>query len=55
MGLERAGETPSPQREPAEEPMETSQTAPSDLQEPVQDVEADITGPEAGSSSEDVE
>lgn len=53
--LERAGETPSPQPEPAEEPMEASQPEPSDLQEPVKDVEADITGPETGSGSDDVE
>ncbi len=53
--LARARETPSPQPEPAEEPMEASQPEPSDLQEPVKDVEADITGPEAGSGSEDVE
>lgn len=48
------GETPSPQEpEPAEEPMEASEPEPSDVQE--EDAEADGTGPEAGSSSDDVE
>uniref|UniRef100_A0AAQ5ZPI2 Symplekin n=1 Tax=Amphiprion ocellaris TaxID=80972 RepID=A0AAQ5ZPI2_AMPOC len=42
--------------EPAEEPMEESQPEePSEEQEPVKDAEADVTGPEAGSNSEDVE
>uniref|UniRef100_A0AAQ5ZCJ3 Symplekin C-terminal domain-containing protein n=1 Tax=Amphiprion ocellaris TaxID=80972 RepID=A0AAQ5ZCJ3_AMPOC len=54
--LERAADTPSPQPEPAEEPMEESQPEePSEEQEPVKDAEADVTGPEAGSNSEDVE
>uniref|UniRef100_A0A3P8RYG9 Symplekin scaffold protein n=1 Tax=Amphiprion percula TaxID=161767 RepID=A0A3P8RYG9_AMPPE len=54
--LERAADTPSPQPEPAEEPMEESQPEePSEDQEPVKDAEADVTGPEAGSNSEDVE
>ncbi|XP_022596903.1 symplekin [Seriola dumerili] len=53
--LARASETPSPQPEPAEEPMEVSQPGPSDPQEPEKDAEADITGPEGGSGSEDVE
>lgn len=53
----RAEKTPSPQPEPAEEAMEASEPVPepSDLQEPVKDVEADVKGPEAGSDSEDVE
>ncbi|XP_042281920.1 symplekin [Thunnus maccoyii] len=49
------GETLSPQPEPAEEPMEASEPEPSDPQEPPKDAEADVTGPDAGSSSEDVE
>ncbi|GAA6219702.1 symplekin isoform X2 [Lates japonicus] len=53
--LARASETPSPQPEPAEEPMETAQSEPSDLQEPEKDVEADSTESEAGSGSKDVE
>lgn len=53
--MAREEETPSPQPEPAEEPMEVAQPEPSDLQEPVQDAEADVTGPEAGSGGEDVE
>lgn len=55
VDLARRGETPSPQPKPAEEPMEASQPEPSDLEEPEKDVEADVTVPEAGSSSEDVE
>uniref|UniRef100_A0A8C4HUP8 Symplekin n=1 Tax=Dicentrarchus labrax TaxID=13489 RepID=A0A8C4HUP8_DICLA len=57
VDLTREEETPPPssQPEPAEEPMEESQPEPSDLQEPEKDVEADVTGPEAGSSSDDVE
>ncbi|XP_019132166.2 symplekin [Larimichthys crocea] len=55
VDLARQGETPSPQPKPAEEPMEASQPEPSDLEEPEKDVEADVTVPEAGSSSEDVE
>uniref|UniRef100_A0A4W6BUS4 Symplekin scaffold protein n=1 Tax=Lates calcarifer TaxID=8187 RepID=A0A4W6BUS4_LATCA len=53
--LARASETPSPQPEPAEEPMETAQSEPSDLQEPEKDVEADSAESEAGSGSKDVE
>ncbi|XP_045909775.1 symplekin [Micropterus dolomieu] len=53
--LARADETPSPQPEPAEELMEASQPEPADPQDPVQDAEAEVTGPEAGSSSDDVE
>ncbi|XP_070694454.1 symplekin [Pempheris klunzingeri] len=53
--LETAEETPSPQPEPAKEPMEVSEPEPSDLQETAQDVEADAAGPEAESSSEDIE
>lgn len=53
--LTRAEETQSSQPEPVEEPMEESQPEPSDLQEPVNDVEADVTEPETGSGSEDVE
>lgn len=51
----REEETSSPRPESAEEPMEASQPEPADLQEPVKDVEDDVTGPEAGSDSEDVE
>ncbi|CAJ1078692.1 symplekin [Xyrichtys novacula] len=51
----RAEKTPSPQPEPTEEPMETSQPEPSDLQEPERDAEAETTGPEAESGSEDAE
>ncbi|XP_008293304.1 symplekin [Stegastes partitus] len=54
--LEKAADTPSPQPEPAEEPMEESQPEePSEHQEPVKDAETDVTEPEAGSGSEDVE
>ncbi|XP_026232871.1 symplekin [Anabas testudineus] len=53
--LARMSDKPSPQPEPAEEPMEASQPEPSELQEPEKDAEADVTGPEAGSGSEDVE
>lgn len=53
--LTRAEETPSSEPEPAEEPMEESQPEPSDPQEPVKDVEADVTEPEAGSDHENVE
>ncbi|AWP12696.1 putative symplekin [Scophthalmus maximus] len=60
--LTRKAETPSPQPEPEpepEEPMEASEPEPepepSDLQEPERDVEAEVTGTEAGSSSEEVE
>lgn len=49
--LTRAEGTASPHPEPVEEPMDASQPEPSDLQEPVNDVEADITGPEAGGNS----
>uniref|UniRef100_A0A7N8Y782 Symplekin n=1 Tax=Mastacembelus armatus TaxID=205130 RepID=A0A7N8Y782_9TELE len=52
--LARLSETPSPPPEPAEEPMETSQPEPSDFQEPEKDVEAEVIGPETG-SSQDVE
>lgn len=55
VDLTRDDETPSPQAEPAEEPMEVTEPEPSDLQEPVKDAEADVTGPEAGSSGEDAE
>lgn len=55
MDLTREEETQSPEPEPAEEPMETSQTEASDLQEPEKDVEDDVQGPEAGSSTEDAE
>ncbi|KAM7407857.1 hypothetical protein PAMA_003564 [Pampus argenteus] len=48
-------ETRSPEPEPAEEPMEASEPEPSDLQEPLKDAEADTTGPDTGSTSEDVE
>lgn len=51
----RAEKTPSPQPEPDEKPMETSQTEPSDLQEPEKDVETDATVPETESGSEDAE
>uniref|UniRef100_UPI0037E99F2D symplekin isoform X2 n=1 Tax=Semicossyphus pulcher TaxID=241346 RepID=UPI0037E99F2D len=53
--LTRAEQTPSPQPEPAEEPMETAQPEPSDPEEPEKDVEAEVTGPEAGSSGEEAE
>nr|XP_019955292.1 PREDICTED: symplekin [Paralichthys olivaceus] len=53
--LERASETPSPQPEPAEELSEVSQPEPSDLQEPERDVEAEVTGSDAESGSEDME
>lgn len=55
--LAQMRDTPSPQPEPAEEPMDASQPEPSDSQEPEKDAdaEADVTGPEAGSDSEDVE
>ncbi|KAM6978803.1 symplekin isoform 1-T2 [Tautogolabrus adspersus] len=55
VDLTRAEATPSPQPEPAEEPMETSQPEPSDLQEPEKEAEADTTELEAGSGSEDAE
>lgn len=55
VDLAREGETPSPQPEPAEEPMEASQLEPSDLQEPVKDVEADVAEPDTGSGSESAE
>ncbi|XP_072252644.1 symplekin [Leuresthes tenuis] len=45
----------APHLEPAEEPMKESQPEPSDHQEPVKEAEVDITGPEAGSGSEDVD
>nr|XP_046259293.1 symplekin [Scatophagus argus] len=53
VDVTREGETSSPQPEPAEEVMETSQPELSDLQEPVKDVQADVAGPEAGSSGEE--
>ncbi|KAK2839461.1 hypothetical protein Q5P01_013201 [Channa striata] len=51
--LERMSKTPSPQPEPAEEPMETSQPEPSDFKEAEKEVEADVA-PVGGSSSEDI-
>ena len=45
----------APHLEPAEEPMTESQPEPSNHQEPVKEAEANITGPEAGSGSEDVD
>ncbi len=55
MDLTREEETQSPQPEP-EEPMETSQPKPSEPQETEKDeVAEDVTGPDAGSSNEDVE
>ncbi|KAM7380888.1 hypothetical protein PAMP_004158 [Pampus punctatissimus] len=48
-------ETRSPEPEPAEEPMEASEPEPSNLQETLKDAEADTTGPDTGSNSEDVE
>ncbi|XP_040005154.1 symplekin [Xiphias gladius] len=53
--LARTSETLSPQPGPDEEPMEASQPEPSDLQEPEKESEVDVTRPEAGSSSEEVE
>ncbi|KAK5861582.1 hypothetical protein PBY51_022966 [Eleginops maclovinus] len=44
--------TPSPEPAAAEEPMEASQAESSDLQEPEHAGEAEVTGPEAGSGSE---
>ncbi|XP_062287586.1 symplekin [Scomber scombrus] len=50
------GDTPSPQPEPEEEPMEASEPEPTDHQEPPKDDEAaDVSGPETGSSGEDTE
>uniref|UniRef100_A0A3Q1F829 Symplekin n=1 Tax=Acanthochromis polyacanthus TaxID=80966 RepID=A0A3Q1F829_9TELE len=54
--LQKAADTPSPQPEPAEEPMEETQPEePSEDQELVKDAEAEVPGPEPGSSNEDVE
>jgi len=53
--LTRAEEPQSSQPEPAEELMEESQPDPSDLQEPVKNVEAGVKEPETGSGGEDVE
>lgn len=53
--LAREKDTPPSQLELAEESMETSEPKPSDLHEPEKDVEASVSGPEAGSGSEDVE
>ncbi|XP_032385584.1 symplekin isoform X2 [Etheostoma spectabile] len=52
--LTRAGGTPSPRPELVEEPMEGPDPDPSHPRE-VKDVEADVTEPEAESSSQDVE
>ncbi|XP_053296614.1 symplekin [Pleuronectes platessa] len=53
--LERDSDTPSPHSEAADEPSEVSEPEPSDLQEPERDVEAEATGSEADSGSEDME
>lgn len=51
----REPDTPSPQPEPCDEPMEEFQPEASDQHEPEKDEEAEPTGPEAGSGSEDAE
>ncbi|XP_029980442.1 symplekin isoform X1 [Sphaeramia orbicularis] len=51
----REPDTPSPQPEPCDEPMEEFQPEASDHHEPGKDDEAEPTGPEAGSGSEDAE
>lgn len=53
VDLTQAEKTPSPQQELAEEAMETTEHEPSDHEEPEKDAEADNTGPEAGSGSEE--
>lgn len=45
---------PEPDEKPDEEPMEGSEPEPSSQQEPVKDVEADVTEEEGGSGNEDV-
>lgn len=55
VGEEERDETPLPQQEPAEEPMEVPQPEPSDLQESPKDIEANITEPEADSGTDTAE
>lgn len=55
VGEEERDETPLPQQESAEEPMEVPQPEPSDLQESAKDVEANLTEPEADSGTDTVE
>ncbi|XP_034429105.1 symplekin isoform X3 [Hippoglossus hippoglossus] len=53
--LSRDSDTPSPHSEAADEPSEVSEPEPSDFQERERDVEAEATGSEADSGSEDME
>uniref|UniRef100_A0A3Q0RHS1 Symplekin scaffold protein n=1 Tax=Amphilophus citrinellus TaxID=61819 RepID=A0A3Q0RHS1_AMPCI len=55
LQVESEAETPLPEPESPEEPMEESQPEPSEQPEPEKDAEADVTGEEAGNGSEDVE
>ncbi|XP_060944292.1 symplekin [Limanda limanda] len=53
--LERDSDTPSAHSEAADEPSEVSEPEPSDFQEPQREAEAEATGSEADSGSEDME